>query len=58
VLSNLAETEGVLINNISTISAFELAKTIDQYQAGKAYPLRDNSLKGVIDATSATPRKD
>jgi hypothetical protein len=48
VLSNTAETEGVLINNISTISAFELAETIEHYQAGKVYFLRDHtSLKSL-----------
>jgi hypothetical protein len=49
VLSNMAETEGVLINNISTITAFELESTFEQFEANKVYTLRDNmSLKALI----------
>ena len=49
VLSNMAETEGVLINNISTITAFELQAPFEHYEAGKVYTLRDNmSLKALI----------
>jgi hypothetical protein len=49
VLSNMAETEGVMINNISTITAFELEVSFQEYEAGKIYVLRDNmSLKALI----------
>lgn len=49
VLSNLAETEGVLINNISTITAFELEVSFEDYEANTVYTLRDNlSLKAMI----------
>lgn len=49
VLSNLAETEGVLINNISTITAFELQFPFEEYEANTIYTLRDNmSLKAMI----------
>jgi hypothetical protein len=48
VLSNINETEGILINNISTINAFELDHAIEQYQANTVYNLRDNlSLKPI-----------
>jgi hypothetical protein len=49
VLSNMAETEGVMINNISTITAFELDVSCENYEARKVYTLRDNmSLKALI----------
>ncbi|HLT73602.1 MAG TPA: hypothetical protein VKZ68_00910 [Ohtaekwangia sp.] len=49
VLSNLNETEGILINNISSITAFELERACEQYKGGIVYHLRDNiSLKTLI----------
>ena len=49
VLSNSAETEGVLINNISTITAFELEAGFEEYEANQVYTLRDNmSIKAMI----------
>lgn len=49
VLSNSSETEGLLINNISSIAAFELAHPCDNFDASKVYHLRDNmSLKALI----------
>jgi hypothetical protein len=49
VLSNLAETEGILINNIATILAFELDMACDDYEARKEYILSDNlSLQALI----------
>jgi hypothetical protein len=48
VLSNANETEGVLINNISTINGFELEASHEKYEAKRIYNLRDNpSLKSV-----------
>ena len=49
VLSNMTETEGILINNISSISAFELQHGCDPCSAGTVYRLSDNmSLKALI----------
>jgi hypothetical protein len=49
VLSNLSETEGIMINNISTINAFELQHDIDGYRSSVVYHLTDNrSLKALI----------
>lgn len=49
VLSNMSETEGILINNISSISAFELEQNCEQCTASTVYHLRDNmSLKALI----------
>lgn len=49
VLSNMNETEGILINNISSISAFELEKACDPCTASTVYHLSDNmSLKALI----------
>ena len=49
VLSNMSETEGILINNISSISAFELKEACDPCTASTVYHLRDNmSLKALI----------
>lgn len=49
VLSNLNETEGIIINNISNITAFELDAPCDDIQAKMVYHLSDNrSLKPLI----------
>ncbi len=49
VLSNMNETEGILINNISSISAFELQQACDPCIASTVYHLSDNmSLKALI----------
>jgi hypothetical protein len=49
VLSNTSETEGILINNISTITAFELSERCDPFDAHVVYVVTDNlSLKALI----------
>ncbi len=49
VLSNIAETEGILINNIATITAFELERSFEEFEALTIYSLRDNmSIKALI----------
>ena len=49
VLSNMAETEGIMINNISTITAFELQQSCGTCEANTIYLLMDNkSLKALI----------
>lgn len=49
VLSNMGDTEGILINNISAITAFELDKTCEECSAHVIYNLEDNkSLKALI----------
>lgn len=49
VLSNLSETEGVMINNISIITAFQIERECDGYRASTIYHLSDNmSLKAMI----------
>jgi hypothetical protein len=48
VLSNLTETEGIMINNISTITAFELHDSIERFESKKVYVLKDNTLKALI----------
>ena len=49
VLSNLSETEGILINNITTIAAFELDAACDGFDAHQEYVLHDTrSLKALI----------
>jgi hypothetical protein len=48
VLSNSTETEGVLINNISTITAFELEHRHQEYEAGQIYVLGDVALNALI----------
>jgi hypothetical protein len=49
VLSNLAETEGVMINNISTILAFEIEKHCDVYEPHIVYTLQGSaSMKALI----------
>lgn len=44
VLSNINETEGVIINNISTVTAFELEQDLGNYIAKTVYNLIDNSF--------------
>ena len=49
VLSNMNESEGIMINNISAISAFELEQPWKHYQRGVVYHLKDNfTLKALI----------
>ncbi len=49
VLSNMTETEGIMINNISSISAFQLEHDCSVYTANTVYHLSDNrSLKAII----------
>jgi hypothetical protein len=49
VLSNTSETEGILINNISTITAFELSNPCDGFEPRMVYVVSDNlSLKALI----------
>jgi hypothetical protein len=46
VLSNDSETEGILINNITTITAFELGKGCEPFAGQVVYVVSDNlSLK-------------
>ena len=49
VLSNMSETEGVMINNISIITAFQIEQECGSYKASTVYHLSDNlSLKAMI----------
>ncbi|HYF67829.1 MAG TPA: hypothetical protein VD884_06830 [Ohtaekwangia sp.] len=48
VLSNMNETEGILINNISTINAFQLEQDYLNYQKDTIYHLTDMTLKALI----------
>jgi hypothetical protein len=41
VLSNMNETEGILINNISTVCAFELEQACEDLNAKTVYKLDD-----------------
>ncbi len=47
VLSNMSETEGILINNISSITAFELQRGCEDFKGGVVYQLKD-TLKALI----------
>jgi hypothetical protein len=40
VLSNTNATEGILINNINTLTAFKLQKSWGEFQAETEYPLQ------------------
>lgn len=42
VLSNLSETEGIMVNNIASITSFELQQDCRAYTAATAYLLQDN----------------
>ena len=47
VLSNISETEGIMINNIASITSFELQQPCNHYDANTPYDLQDN-LKALI----------
>jgi hypothetical protein len=42
VLSNVSETEGIMINNIASITSFELQQDCHSYTAQTAYLLQGN----------------
>lgn len=48
VLSNATETEGVMINNIASISSFELKTAYGPFEGNKVYDLHDVTLDAVI----------
>jgi len=48
VLSNKAETEGILINNISSINAFVLQAPFNDLESHKEYNLDSLGFKAVI----------
>src|SRR5688572_28397077 len=49
VLSNKTETEGVMINNIASITSFQIESNCSDYEADKVYILQDNlAVKAVI----------
>ena len=49
VLSNLTETEGVMINNIASITSFQIESSCADYEADRVYILQDNlTVKAVI----------
>lgn len=49
VLSDLQESEGMVINNISAITAFQLEAKWQEYKPNKIYTLTNNeSLKALI----------
>jgi hypothetical protein len=49
VLSNMTETEGIMINNIAIIHAFEIERECQGFKASTIYHLSDNlSLKAMI----------
>jgi hypothetical protein len=47
VLSNLSETEGIMINNIASITAFDLQRDCHTYTAQTEYLLQDN-IKALV----------
>jgi hypothetical protein len=47
VLSNLSETEGIMINNIASITAFDLQRDCHKYTAQTEYLLQDN-IKALV----------
>jgi hypothetical protein len=49
VLSNLNETEGILINNISTITAFEVEKDCEEFLGNTEYVLQDNMKTMILE---------
>lgn len=49
VLSNISETEGILINNIASITSFELDRGCREYLPQTAYILQDNIKALIID---------
>jgi len=49
VLSNSTETEGVMINNIASISSFQIKGNCANYEADKIYILQDSlAVKAAI----------